>query len=187
MATIRSESNGCKAILVVCPDKRRRTFRFGKIDATEAAIVKTRLQDLENAARTGTRCSPQTMRWVGSLPDEMRSRLVDAGLDPGVAGIEPAPWGGMKAQSALEQLLSGDDSAFAVYLSNGTTVICGFAVRSNAGFLSLGPSEMVSENHVKKWAFDGPTPSDMGLVYVVKSKMFDVNQNAVRAIACINL
>jgi integrase len=79
MATIGSDPNGCKRILFVSPDGKRKTVRLGKVTMKQATAFKVRLEALIGQTITGV-ADDEISRWVAGLDAEMYSRLAAVGL-----------------------------------------------------------------------------------------------------------
>lgn len=80
MATIRKEPNGRKTILVVCPDRKRRSIRLGKMHIRTAEKVKHHIESLASAATAGHAIERDTADWLRSIGDELHDRISRTGL-----------------------------------------------------------------------------------------------------------
>lgn len=77
MASIKNEvdrntrkSNGCKTILVICPDGKRRSIRLGKVTAIQAKKIKAYIEDLVSAKKVNEKPEPATLLWLkATLPE----------------------------------------------------------------------------------------------------------------------
>ena len=80
MASIRTEPNERKSILVICPDRKRRTIRLSTQSDTIAREAAKRIQELSDVMRDGELPSRNTMLWLQSQNDKTRQRIENAGL-----------------------------------------------------------------------------------------------------------
>ena len=80
MASIHTEANGCRRILLKCPDGRRRPIRLGRIGKKDAEAVKRHVEHLFAARMSGQALPTATAEWLGGVPTVLRERLERVGL-----------------------------------------------------------------------------------------------------------
>ncbi|QDV66215.1 site-specific tyrosine recombinase XerC [Crateriforma conspicua] len=80
MATIRKEPNGFKSILLVCPDKKRRTIRLGKMHLRTAEKVKTKIEGIAANFAAGVDLDPQQAEWLRSIDGKLHERIAKCGI-----------------------------------------------------------------------------------------------------------
>ncbi|MHB1156889.1 MAG: tyrosine-type recombinase/integrase [Phycisphaerales bacterium] len=80
MATLTRESNGRFTVRVFGTDGKRRSVRLGKISQRQAESVKSKINDLEQAALVGDAPREENRRWAASLQGQLRDRLSAVGL-----------------------------------------------------------------------------------------------------------
>ena len=79
MASVCRDPRGCKRILFVGPDRRRRTIRLGRMSVKQSESFKSNLEALINSRITGS-LDADTARWISGLPSDIHGKLVAAGL-----------------------------------------------------------------------------------------------------------
>lgn len=80
MASIGNDPNGCRRILFVAGDGRRRTIRLGKVTSKLAEKVKCRVELLNAAAISGEPIDDETARWLKRCSQELLDKLAAVGL-----------------------------------------------------------------------------------------------------------
>lgn len=80
MASIHTETNGCRRVLVVCPDGERRSIRLGKSSKKQAEAFKHKVEELVASKLVSHPPDHATCRWVAGLDDVMHKRLAAVGL-----------------------------------------------------------------------------------------------------------
>lgn len=80
MAAICSDGKGRKRIIFTMPDGSRRPIRLGKISRADAAVIAGHIEGLAAAARRNLPPTPSTAAWLSGVQDELRAKLVGAGL-----------------------------------------------------------------------------------------------------------
>ncbi|MCE9591915.1 MAG: site-specific integrase [Planctomycetes bacterium] len=80
MASISSDDNGLKRLLVVLPDGSRKPIRLGRMTLRAAEAVKVKVEALVAAKLTGGALDDETSRWLASLDDVLLAKLVNLGL-----------------------------------------------------------------------------------------------------------
>jgi len=80
MASVSTAKNGTRAVLVICPDGKRRRIRLGRATKAVAKEVKRHVEHLVSARTHGLALPPSTAEWMGGLTDRLRERLVVCGL-----------------------------------------------------------------------------------------------------------
>ncbi|MEO1528202.1 MAG: hypothetical protein AAFX06_22455 [Planctomycetota bacterium] len=76
----KGKLNGCKTILVVCADQRRRSIRLGKCDIRTAERIKTQIEYLNAAKCAGSAIPTETALWLTSIDDILHGRIAKTGL-----------------------------------------------------------------------------------------------------------
>jgi len=91
MASIVNDPNGRRRLQFKAPDGRRRTIRLGKVTQKAAGLIRSRVEAIVSARMASQPLDPDTTAWVASLPDEMHTKLAEAGLFErrGVARLGP--------------------------------------------------------------------------------------------------
>jgi hypothetical protein len=95
VASIGNDPNGCKRILFVAGDGRRKTIRLGKVTLKLAEAVKRRVEALNAAAIAAEPVDDETARWLKKCDQVLLDKLVAAEL------LEPT------RQCRLGDLLAG--------------------------------------------------------------------------------
>ena len=90
MASIASEPNGRRRIILRCPDGRRRPIRLGRVSLKVAEAVKGHVEHLLAAGLSGNALPLATAEWLSNVPASLRARLERAGL-VGPAAAADAP------------------------------------------------------------------------------------------------
>lgn len=80
MASIGTDRNGHRRILIVAEDGRRPTLRLGKVTAEVAKTVCKNVEALQHCRANATEIDRDLAKWVRKLPDKMHKRLADIGL-----------------------------------------------------------------------------------------------------------
>ena len=80
MASVSTSKNGRRAVLVICPDGKRRRIRLGRVTKAVADEVKRHVEHLVNARTHRLALPPSTAEWLDGLTDRLRERLVVCGL-----------------------------------------------------------------------------------------------------------
>jgi integrase len=80
MATIRRERNGRFSVLVICPDKKRRTIRLLTTIEANAKEAAERIQEFSSQMLEGEIPGRNAKRWLDGQPAIIRERLERAGL-----------------------------------------------------------------------------------------------------------
>ena len=81
MASVSTDKRtGARAVLVVCPDGKRRPIRLGKVTKAQANEVKRHIEHLANFRVHGSALPPSTAEWLANVPDRFRKRLIVCGL-----------------------------------------------------------------------------------------------------------
>lgn len=80
MASIRKEPNGKKAILILCPDGKRRTIRLGKCTMESAKEIKGYIERIASARWSNTALSLRDAEWLGGISATLHDRIHRAGL-----------------------------------------------------------------------------------------------------------
>jgi integrase len=70
---------------------QRQTIRLGKINKRAADSIRVKVEALNVAAIAGTDPDENTARWVATIGDELRQKLVNAGLIPCAAAPDEKP------------------------------------------------------------------------------------------------
>ena len=71
---------GTRAVLVICPDGRRRRIRLGRVTKDVALEVKRHVEHLLARRRHGLPLPGSTAEWIGGLAGRLRQRLAVCGL-----------------------------------------------------------------------------------------------------------
>jgi hypothetical protein len=82
MASITNESNGRRTIQFVIEDGRRRSVRLGKVSKRQAEIVRSRIEELLAANKTGQPVSAELKAWLDQVSDQLYDRLAACELVP---------------------------------------------------------------------------------------------------------
>jgi len=81
MASVsHNKRTGARAVLVICPDGKRRPIRLGKVTKAQAGEVKRHVEHLANFRLHGSALPPSTAEWLANVPDRLRERLIVCGL-----------------------------------------------------------------------------------------------------------
>jgi integrase len=80
MATLYTESNGCRRVQFAGADKKRRSVRLGKVPLKLANEIKLKVEALNAASLSGMPIDPETARWVARVGDDLAAKLAAAGL-----------------------------------------------------------------------------------------------------------
>ena len=81
MASIsQSKTDGTFRLMFAGTDGKRKTLYLGAMPKKAADSVRAHVEEILSAALTGTALPRDTAAWVGSLGDELRSKLEKAGL-----------------------------------------------------------------------------------------------------------
>jgi integrase len=76
----REDGRGSWKLTWCCADKRRRSIRIGAMPKRSAEQFKARLEELLHVRRVNGPLSAGLDEWINGLPDDLRERLVGAGL-----------------------------------------------------------------------------------------------------------
>ena len=82
MASIAKDPNGCKRLLFVDSDGRRRTIRLGKLPMKAAETIKHHVEVLLSCRASGTPWPVPTAQWVNELSNDLANKLARVGLIP---------------------------------------------------------------------------------------------------------
>lgn len=103
MATLRTDPNGTRRILFVCPSTgARKTVRLGRMPIKAALAIQTHVEALAAAKASRQPVGLHTARWIGELGGTIRDRIEKAGL------IEPAD---QRDEKTLAELLADFEAA----------------------------------------------------------------------------
>ena len=81
MASISSDKNGHKRLLVILPNGGgRKPIRLGKMSMKSARTVKDHVEELIGARNANRTPADETTRWIGKATNEMLSKLAAIGL-----------------------------------------------------------------------------------------------------------
>ncbi len=80
MASIRKEKNGRYSVLVVCPDRKRKTIRLPTENESIAKEAAVRIQEFSSQMADGESPGRNAMAWLKRQPAVIRRRLETAGL-----------------------------------------------------------------------------------------------------------
>ena len=80
MASVSTSKNGTRAVLVICPDGKRRRVRLGRVTKAVAEEVKRHVEHLVNARMHSLALPPSTAEWLTGLTGRLRERLAVCGL-----------------------------------------------------------------------------------------------------------
>ncbi len=80
MASIGTEKNGNRRVMVEMPDTKRYTIRLGKVSLKDARAVCNHIERLANSVRANTPAPSDTIEWLSGIGDVLRSRMAKAGL-----------------------------------------------------------------------------------------------------------
>ncbi len=85
MASVSTYKNGTRAVLVICPDGRRRPIRLGRATKDVALEVKRHVEHLLAHRRHGLPLPGSTAEWVNGVTGRLRKRLAVCGLADALA------------------------------------------------------------------------------------------------------
>lgn len=80
MASISSDKNGHKRILVILPDGSRKCIRLGRCSLRYAESFRVRVADLVSAKTLNTSPLDETCRWLADLEDKLLAKLIKLDL-----------------------------------------------------------------------------------------------------------
>ncbi len=80
MASIGINKSGTKCIRFFDQNGDRKTLHIGKVDKRTARLILVHVERLASAAKSRCSVPDETSNWVGSLGDEMRSKMARVGL-----------------------------------------------------------------------------------------------------------
>lgn len=83
MASLIHNPDGTRMVQVICPDKKRRTIRLGKVSKRQGEVVLFHIEDLVAAGVTGHSPSDKTARWLRGLGDTLHERGRPRRPEPG--------------------------------------------------------------------------------------------------------
>jgi len=86
MASVSTAKNGTRAVLVICPDGKRRRLRLGRVTKAVAEEVKRHVEHLVSARAHGLALPASTAEWLAGVPGRLRERLAVCGLADAVPG-----------------------------------------------------------------------------------------------------
>ncbi len=82
MASVSKDGSGNVRILFVDANKKRKALYLGGISKKQAEVVKTKIELLIASASSRLPMDAETAAWVGSIGDDLASKLAKAGLIP---------------------------------------------------------------------------------------------------------
>ncbi|HEX4128506.1 MAG TPA: site-specific integrase [Pirellulales bacterium] len=94
MASLSLDKNGTRRLVFTVDGQARKTIRLGRMAPRDAERLKSKVQRLVTAVRTGSPPDEETALWASKLPDTMHAKLADCGLLP------------PRKQATLQQFLS---------------------------------------------------------------------------------
>ena len=80
MASIGNDSNGHRRILFVAGDGTRKTIRLGAMSKSQAQTIKTKVEDLIGADKSGGAVKDETAQWLKDRDDVLHARLAAVDL-----------------------------------------------------------------------------------------------------------
>ena len=86
MASISKESNGRKTIQFGGGQRKRKSIRLGKASMKTAEEIKTRIEYIDSANRSGIAIDPETAQWLARIDDDLAGKLAAVGLIPAPSG-----------------------------------------------------------------------------------------------------
>jgi len=86
MASVSTSRNGTRAVLVICPDGKRRRIRLGRATKDVALEVKRHVEHLLAHRRHGLPLPGSTAEWIGNVTGRLRQRLAVCGLADAAPG-----------------------------------------------------------------------------------------------------
>src|SRR5271170_2076601 len=92
MASISNDPGGCRRLTFVDKARTRRTIWLGKVSQRDADKLKTRVEEMNNAAIEGRSVERETAEWLGKIGDALHAKLAKVGLTtPRQPPAPPAP------------------------------------------------------------------------------------------------
>ena len=85
MASVSTSKTGTRAVLVVCPDGRRRPIRLGRVTKAEALEIRRHIENLLAHRFHGLALPGSTAEWVNGVTGRLRQRLAVCGLADALA------------------------------------------------------------------------------------------------------
>ncbi len=82
MASLSTDGTGNRRILFIAADGSRKTIRLGKLNKRLAEGIKARVEVLAAALQTGQPADSETLRWCGTVGDDIAGKLAAVGLIP---------------------------------------------------------------------------------------------------------
>ena len=86
MASVSTAKNGTRAVLVICPDRKRRRIRLGRVTKRQAEEVKRHVEHLVSARTRGLPLPASTAEWLSGVTGRLRERLAVCGLAEAAPG-----------------------------------------------------------------------------------------------------
>lgn len=80
MASLTNNADGTRTVQVVCPDRKRRTVRLGRVTKRQGEAVRQHVEALLAAVTTGSTPPDATSRWLRDIGDDLHDRIARTGL-----------------------------------------------------------------------------------------------------------